>query len=71
MTDAPDIKSDVPGAIAEHALQTAYWADVARKAATVSDDKLMEYAIVKAAACARAFVGAVKDLPRTTGGGKS
>ena len=57
-----DIKSDARGFIAENASQAAYWADVAREAATICDDTLLAYATRKAAAYARAFVGAVKDM---------
>ena len=45
--------------IAEHA---AYWSDVAREAARIRDDALLTYATRKAAAYARAFVGAAKDM---------
>jgi hypothetical protein len=62
MTNAPDIVSDARGFIAENAAQTAYWADVAREAATIRDDSLLAYATRKAAAYARAFVGATKDM---------
>jgi hypothetical protein len=48
--------------IAEHAASAAYWADLAREAALISDDALLDYATRKAAAFARAFVGAVKDI---------
>jgi hypothetical protein len=41
MTNAPDINSDARGFIAENAAQTAYWADVAREAATIRDDSLL------------------------------
>lgn len=48
--------------IAEHAADAAYWSDVAREAARIRDDALLTYATRKAAAYARAFVGAVKDM---------
>jgi hypothetical protein len=48
--------------IAENAGQAAYWSDLAREAATIRDDALLTYATRKAAAFARAFVGAVKDM---------
>ena len=56
--------------IAEHAAGAAYWADLAREAAIICDDVLLAYATRKAAACARAFVGAVKEmlLPNKAGG---
>ena len=49
----------------EHADQTAYWSDLAREAAVIEDDALLTYATRKAAAFARAFVGAVKDILET------
>jgi hypothetical protein len=48
--------------IAEHAADAAYWSDVAREAARIRDDALLTYATRKAAAYARAFVGAAKDM---------
>jgi hypothetical protein len=48
--------------IAEHAADAAYWSDVAREAAKIRDDALLAYATRKAAAYARAFVGAAKDM---------
>ena len=48
--------------IAEHASQAAYWSDLAREAALIGDDPLLAYATRKAAASARAFVGAAKDM---------
>ncbi|HZZ23636.1 MAG TPA: hypothetical protein VFE60_14165 [Roseiarcus sp.] len=51
--------------IAEHASQTAYWSDLAREAVVIEDDALLTYATRKAAAFARAFVGAVKDILET------
>jgi hypothetical protein len=62
MTPAVDDPSDPCQFIAESAGQTAYWADLAREAATISDDQLLAYATRKAAAYARAFVGAVRDM---------
>jgi hypothetical protein len=48
--------------IAEYAADAAYWSDLAREAARIRDDALLAYATRKAAAYARAFVGAVKDM---------
>jgi hypothetical protein len=48
--------------IAESASRAAYWADVAREAATIRDDALLAYATRKAVAYARAFAGATKDM---------
>jgi hypothetical protein len=62
MSVTPDIKSDARQFIAENALQTAYWADLAREAATICDDALLAYATRKATAYARAFSGATKDM---------
>jgi hypothetical protein len=52
----------VLGFIAENAWQSAYWSDLAREAATIGDDALLAYATRKAAAYARAFAGATKDM---------
>jgi hypothetical protein len=54
--------------IAEHAADAAYWSDVAREAARIRDDALLTYATRKAAAFARAFVGAAKDMLETKEG---
>jgi hypothetical protein len=54
--------------IAEHAADTAYGSDVAREAARIRDDALLTYATQKAAANARAFVGAAKDMLAENGG---
>ena len=54
--------------IAEHAADAAYWSDLAREAARIRDDALLAYATRKAAAYARAFVGAVKDMLETEEG---
>lgn len=62
MTFAPDDPSDPRQFIAENATQAAYWSDLAREAATISDNALLAYAARKAAAYARAFVGATKDM---------
>ena len=62
MSVAPGINYDARHFIAENAYQTAYWADVAREAATICDDALLAYATRKAAAYARAFAGATKDM---------
>ena len=62
MSIAHDLNSDARQFIAEHASQTAYWCDVAREAATISDDALLAYATKKAVAYARAFAGAAKDM---------
>jgi hypothetical protein len=62
VSDAADINSDARQFIAENAFQTAYWSDVAREAATIRDDALLAYATRKAAAYARAFAGAAKDM---------
>ena len=56
--------------IAEHASQTAYWSDLAREAAVIEDDALLAYATRKAAAFARAFVGAAKDMLSENEGGE-
>lgn len=63
MTALPDSGLADPRAfIAEHAADAAYWSDVAREAARICDDALLAYATRKAAAYARAFVGAAKDM---------
>jgi hypothetical protein len=62
MSFVPDINSDARQFIAENAFQTAYWSDVAREAATICDDALLAYATRKAAAYARAFAGAAKNM---------
>jgi hypothetical protein len=62
MSVVPDVNYDPRQFIAENAFQTAYWADVAREAATIRDDTLLAYATRKAAAYARAFAGATKDM---------
>jgi hypothetical protein len=62
MSFVPDINSDARQFIAENAFQTAYWSDVAREAATIRDDALLAYATRKAAAYARAFAGAAKNM---------
>jgi len=69
MTDVSDIDSEARGFIAENASQASYWADLAREAATIRDDKLLAYATRKAAAYARAFVGAAKDMLLAKEGG--
>ena len=56
--------------IAEHASQAAYWSDLAREAAVIEDDALLAYATRKAAAFARAFVGAAKDMLSENEGGE-
>jgi hypothetical protein len=56
--------------IAENAERAAYWADLAREAAMIADDALLTYATRKAAARARAFVGAAKDLLTQTEGAR-
>ena len=58
----PDDSLDPHRFIVENAAQTAYWADLAREAASIGDDALLEYATRKAAAYARAFIGTVRDL---------
>jgi hypothetical protein len=62
MTPAPDDPTYRREFIAQNAEQAAYWADLAREAATIGDDTLLAYAARKAAAYARAFVGAVRDM---------
>jgi hypothetical protein len=62
MTPALDWPSDPRQFIAENASQAAYWSDLAREAATISDDALLAYAARKASAYARAFLGATKDM---------
>ena len=47
--------------IAEHAAHCAYWADLAREAASIRDNPLLIYATRKAVAYARAFAGTVKE----------
>ena len=64
-----DNSNDPRGFIAENAFQTAYWSDVAREAATIGDDALLAYATRKAAAYARAFAGAAKDMLLPNEGG--
>jgi len=57
------VLSDDPRAfIAENAAQTAYWSDLACEAAAIGDDALLVYATRKAAAYARAFVVAARDM---------
>jgi hypothetical protein len=63
----PDDLARIPAAdpyafVAEHAADCSYWADLAREGARIRDDALLIYATKKAAAYARAFVGAVKDF---------
>jgi hypothetical protein len=48
--------------IAEDAADAAYGSVVAREAARIRDDALLAYATRKAAAYARAFAGAAKDM---------
>jgi hypothetical protein len=67
-TFAPDGPADPRAFIAEHAADTAYWSDLAHEAAHIRDDALLTYATRKAAAYARAFVGAVKDMLETKEG---
>ena len=62
MSTTSDNPLDPRGFIAENAWQSAYWSDLAREAATIGDDTLLAYATRKAAAYARAFVGAVRDM---------
>ena len=62
MSAGPDDPLDPRHFIAEHASQASYWADLAREAASIGDDPLLAYATRKAAAYARAFVGAARDL---------
>jgi hypothetical protein len=62
MSSAPNVNADAREFIAENAFQTAYLSDVAREAATIRDDALLAYATRKAAAYARAFAGAAKDM---------
>ena len=62
MTAGLDDPLDPRQFIAEQASQAAYWADLAREAALIGDDPLLAYATRKAAAHARAFVGAAKDM---------
>jgi hypothetical protein len=57
-----DVNLDPRQFIAQNAGQAAYWADLAREAAAICDDALLAYATRKAAAYARAFVGAAKDM---------
>ena len=57
MSDALDINAEGRGFIAENARQAAYWTDLARDAATIDGDKLLEYATRQAAAYALALVG--------------
>ncbi len=69
MSGSPDIDSETRGFIAENAWQASYWADLAREAATIRDDRLLAYATRKAAAYARAFVGATRDMLLANEGG--
>jgi hypothetical protein len=57
--------SDPRQFIAENAAKTAYWADLAREAASIDDDALLAYATRKASAYARAFVGMAKEFLAT------
>jgi hypothetical protein len=67
MSDTSDIHADARDFIAENASHAAYWADIAREAATIRDDTLLAYATRKAAAYARAFVGAVREMLLASG----
>jgi len=67
---ARDQSLDARQFIVEHASQTAYWSDLAREAAVIEDDALLTYATRKAAAFARAFVGAAKDMLSENEGGE-
>jgi hypothetical protein len=69
MSVDPEINCEARQFIAENAIQTAYWADVARETATIQDDALLAYATRKAAAYARAFAGAAKDMLLPNEGG--
>jgi hypothetical protein len=62
MSVSLDNSADPRAFIAENAWQSAYWSELAREAATIGDDALLAYATRKAAAYARAFVGAAKDM---------
>jgi hypothetical protein len=66
LTGAADLREF----IAQHSAGGAYWSDVAREAAKIHDDALLTYATRKAAAYARAFVGAVKDMLSENEGGE-
>jgi hypothetical protein len=70
MTRVLDDSLDPRQFIAEHAARAAYWADLAREAALIEDDTLLAYATRKAAAFARAFVGATKDMLSENEGGE-
>jgi hypothetical protein len=69
MSASLDNSADPRAFIAENAWQSAYWSDLAREAATIGDDALLAYATRKAAAYARAFVGAAKDMLQPIEGG--
>jgi hypothetical protein len=69
MSAATDKSADARVFIAENAGESAYWSDLAREAATIGDDALLVYATRKAAAYARAFVGAAKDMLLANEGG--
>jgi hypothetical protein len=62
MSASLDKSADPRGFIAENAWRSAYWSDLAREAVTIGDDALLAYSTRKAAAYARAFVGAAKDM---------
>lgn len=64
-----DSSADPRAFIAEHAANAAYWSDLAREAVAIEDDALLAYATRKAAAYARAFVGATRDMPSQIDGG--
>lgn len=70
MTFSLDSLADPRAFIAENAASAAYWADLAREAAMIEDDALLAYATRKAAAFARAFVGAAKDMLSEGEGGE-
>ena len=53
--------ADPYAVIAEQVANCACWADLAREAASIRDNALLLYATRKAAACGRAFVGAVRE----------
>jgi hypothetical protein len=69
VTPSLDDFSDPHEFIAGAASQAAYWADLSREAAAIRDDALLAYAVRKAAAYARAFIGAAKDILTPNEGG--
>lgn len=56
------LDEDLGAFISENAEDAAYWSHLVAEAVRIEDQTLLIYATKKAAAYARAFVGAVKDM---------